>query len=146
MDAATDVRFDFEGSLNLARRLWALADEVDTLMANRVSLARAALSTWLGVYGTQFAGRIETEATSSTGIANELRGAATGWATCWQQAMDEQNRVLYAREVKQVEDERSGWDSFWGGLTGHDDLPDQPSPVATPSAPGFHATASLARY
>ena len=58
-------------------------------------------------------------------------------------AMDQQNRVLFARKTKEVEDNRSGWDNFWGGLTGHDDLPPEPTPVTKPSAPGFYPTATF---
>lgn len=146
MEAGADVRFDFSGSLVLARRLWALADQIETMMASRVTAASDALSTWLGAYGTEFGGRIDTENGDIVRIAEQLRSAASGWAECWKQAMDEQNRVLYARQVNKVEDERSGWDSFWGGVFGHDDLPDQPAGVATPAAPQFAATASLVRY
>ena len=32
LSAAADVRFDYVASLQLARRLWALGDEVDELM------------------------------------------------------------------------------------------------------------------
>ena len=35
LSAAADVRFDYVGSLQLARRLWSLGDEVDELMTNR---------------------------------------------------------------------------------------------------------------
>ena len=146
MEAGAGVRFDFSGSLLLARRLWALSEQIETLMTNRATLAADALATWLGVYGTEFAGRVETEATDIARIAGELQTAAYGWASCWQQAMDQQNRILHAREVERVEDDRSVAASIWGGVVGHDDLPDQPAPVRRPSAPGFAATATLVRY
>ena len=146
MEAGPDVRFDFEGALTLARRLWALGDQVETMMAHRRRLAAGALATWLGVYGRQFGDRVDTESADILRIAGELRAAASGWAACWQQAMDQQNRVLHAREVKRVESARGGWDSFWGGVFGHDDLPNRPAPVALPAPPRFSATATLTRY
>ena len=100
LSAAADVRFDYVASLQLARRLWALGDEVDELMANRVSHARTALTDWLGRYGTQFADRIDSEAQQATAIANDLRTAAEQWAVRWAEAMNEQNRILHARETK----------------------------------------------
>lgn len=146
MEAAADVQFDFDGALQLARRLVGLADQIDTMMSARVTDASFALETWLGTFGTQFAERINTENTDIATISSDLRTSADGWAVCWKEAMDEQNRRLYAREVKRVEDNRSGWDSFWGGMFGHDDLPSQPSPVAVPSGPGYAPTGSFVRY
>ena len=146
MDAASDVRFDFEGSLQLARRLVGLADEIDTLMAARVAGAEDALATWLGRFATEFAERVNTESSDIATISADLRVSAEGWALAWKDSMDEQNRRLYAREVDRVESSRSGWDSFWGGIVGHDDLPDQPPPVPVPTGPGYYATASFVRY
>lgn len=146
MDAGPDVRFDFANSLVLARRLWALAAQIDTMMGARRTLAADALTTWLGVYGTQFAGRVNTEGADVARISADLRASATGWAMCWQQAMDQQNRVLYAREVNRVESERSVLDSIGGFFVGHDDLPSAPAAVGVPAAPGFAPTATLVRY
>ena len=89
LSAAADVRFDYVASLQLARRLWALGDEVDELMANRVRGARTALTDWLGRYGTQFADRIDSESQQATAIANDLRAAAEQWAVRWAEAMNE---------------------------------------------------------
>lgn len=146
MDAGPDVQFDFVGSLQLARKLWALADQIDQMMAARVSLANEALATWLGVYGTQFSDRMETEVGDISRISAELRTGAYGWAGNWQQAMDQQNRVLYARKVNRVESERSVVASVWGGVFGHGDLPSMPAPVGLPAAPVFAPTASLVTY
>ena len=146
MEAGPDVRFDFEGSLALARRLWELADQIETQMDARVLLASDALSTWLGAYGTDFAGRIDTEFADIAGIAGQLRAGAYGWAANWKAAMDQQNRVLYARRVKQVESDRSLLDKGIGFFAGHDDLPPEPEPAATPAAPGFRPTRSFVRY
>jgi hypothetical protein len=146
LEAAADVRFDYVASLNLARRLWALGNEVDQVMTNRVQHARTALTAWLGVYGTQFAERIDSESVQATAIANDLRAGAEQWAIRWAEAMNEQNNILFARETKRVEDERSGWDNFKGTFVGHDDLPNSPPTIDVPTAPNFYATGSLTRY
>jgi hypothetical protein len=146
MEAGADVRFDFEGSLALARRLWELADQIETLMDARVCKASDGLSTWLGTYGTDFAGRIDTEYTDIANIAGQLRAGAYGWAANWKAAMDQQNRVLHARRVKEVESDRSLLDKGIGFFTGHDDLPPEPEPAGTPAAPGFQPTRSFVRY
>ena len=146
MTAAADVRFDYVGSLQLARRLWSLASDVDTIRGRRVSLAEAALTDWLGAYGTQFAERINSEDVQASTIANELRTAAEQWAIRWAEAMNEQNNINHARETERVKDERSGWDNFVGGMFGHDDLPPSPPSIDVPSAPSFHATGTLTRY
>ena len=146
LEAADDVRFDYVASLQLARRLWALGDEVDELMTNRVTVARTALTDWLGAYGTQFAGRIDDESMQATAIAGELRLAAEQWAVRWAEAMNEQNNINYAREVKRIEGDRSLLDNIGGFFGGHDDLPPQPPTIDVPSSPNFYATGSLTRY
>jgi hypothetical protein len=146
MEAAADVRFDYVGSLQLARRLWALADDVDAVRNKRVALGGAALTDWLGAYGTQFADRINLENVQAATIANEMRTAAEQWAVRWAEAMNEQNHINLAREIKHIEDDRSGWDNFTGFFGGHDDLPSAPGAIPVPTAPSFTATGTLTRY
>jgi len=146
LSAAADVRFDYVASLQLARRLWALGNEVDELMTNRVGLASEALADWLGVYGTQFAERVDTESMQASAIAGQLRAAAAQWAARCAEAMNEQNNINFAREVKRVEDDRNIVEDIWGGIVGHNDLPPDPPTIDVPSAPNFHATGSLTRY
>jgi len=146
LSAAADVRFDYVASLQLARRLWALGDEIDELMSNRVRHARTALTDWLGVYGTQFADRVDSESMQATAIANDLRTGAEQWAVRWAEAMNEQNRILHARETKRVEDDRNIVEDVVGGLFGHDDLPPDPPAIEVPTSPNFYATGSLTRY
>jgi len=116
------------------------------LMIARLTDAEHALATWLGQFGDEFVGRLDTESGDIAAISADLRVSADAWALAWKDAMDEQNRRLYAREVDRVESSRSGWDNFWGGIVGHDDLPSVPSPVAVPAGPGYYATASFVRY
>src|SRR6476620_6447659 len=140
LSADRDVQFDWQGSLTLARRLWSLADDLDAAARARSGDAETAAKQWLGTYGEQFVTMSNNDLTSLATVAQGLRGDATSWAAAWKSAMDQQNRVLYARKVKAVEDSRSGWYSLWGGVFGHDDLPPEPTPVATPAAPSFAAT------
>ncbi len=143
---ARDVRFDWEGSLAIARRLWETADGIDTSMANRVTAAEGALVDWLGLYGDEFVTRIDAEARSASSIATGFREGANAWAFQWKSAMDEQNRILHAREEQRVKDDRSLADDYLWSWNGHDDLPPAPAEVPVPSAPGFAATASFVRY
>jgi hypothetical protein len=146
LSVAADVRFDFEGSLRLARRLYALGQEIDELMSNRVTWSATALQDWLGPFGVEFSGRIDSEKTQASAIALQLREGARQWAVRWAEAMNEQNSILLAREIKHIEDNRSGWDNFTGGLFGHNDLPPNPPTIDVPSEPNFFATGSLTRY
>jgi hypothetical protein len=144
--AAQDVRFDFDGSLQLARRLWQLADQVDQFTSTRVALANDALAEWLGPFGTQFGERITTEYNDLGTGSRQLRTDATGWATCWAQAINEQNRRLRSREVQRVENDRSTLDSVVGFITGHDDLPPEPPEYSPPTPPSFNPTGTFVRY
>ena len=146
MDAATSIRFDFDGSLELARSLWRLADDVEQLLTSRWALASTAATGWTGRYGVEFAERVGAEQSTGSVLAQQLRGDATGWAMAWTAAMDEQNRILYARAVKRVEDSRSTLDKIGGFFTGHDDLPPMPQPAAVPQPPYFFPTRAFARY
>ena len=103
--AASDVVFDFDGALVVARRLWALADSLETVMAGRETLAVEALTTWRGSHATSFATRMGTERTDIDTAAGWLRVGAQEWAAAWKDAMDEQNRILHARECQRREDD-----------------------------------------
>ena len=147
MDANwSDVRFDYPNSLVLARRLWEVADALDTLAAVRRSAGADALVDWLGPLGGEFAARLDTEAGDLTRLAGELRTAARGWAQAWANALNEQNWRLFARACQVVRSRRSNVDRFVGFFTGHDDLPPEPSARATPTAPRFLPTGTFARY
>jgi hypothetical protein len=145
-----DVVFDFDGSLELARRLWAFADEVAGHMSARAGLAETAGSQWLGPFGEDFVSRRIGEEMSAQSVIETLRSDALGWAIAWKDAMDEQNRRLHFRHVDDLKNDRNwlekggdGIASLWGG--GFEDPP-TPPPVDVPAAPGFGPTASLVRY
>ena len=61
----SDVQFDFERALRLARRLWALADHVDHIMRSRQDLTIAVRKDFTGTYADQFAQRVEEELTGA---------------------------------------------------------------------------------
>ena len=146
LSAGSDVKFDWYGSLSLARRLWAFADDLETAATTRGSEVEGALKSWLGAYADEFITRTNDEQTSLTTVVSNLRNDATNWAQAWKLAMDQQNRVLFARKTKEVEDNRSGWDNFTGDLFGHDDLPAAPPTIDVPTEPNFYATGTLKRY
>lgn len=141
-----DVRFDYDGSLQLARDLWALADELDAVATDRRAAAVDALVDWLGPTSDRFGGRIDVELADLHRIAADLRTGAQAWAQAWADALNLQNRRLYARACAVARRERSMFDSLVGGLFGHDDLPPAPATRATPIAPYFAATGGFARY
>jgi hypothetical protein len=143
---AGDVRFDWTGSLRVARRLWALADEIEATMSSRVGHAEYALVDWLGAYGTQFADRVNDETAGAGAVVAGLREGANGWAFQWKSAMDEQNRRLHARAEQRAKDDRNIGEQVWGFFAGHDDLPPKPSEAAIPTPPSFAATRGFARF
>jgi len=140
------VVFDFDGSLALARSLWSVADELDGVRATREASAAEALVGWQGVYGDQFVTRVDHEQVSARVVAEQLRGEANGWAEEWRKAIDQVNRDRYAAAVRSVEADRGFWDDVGGFFFGHNDLPSEPSPAATPTPPGFAATRGFANY
>lgn len=144
--AAANVRFDFDGSLALARRLWRFADELDSVRTARHVAAQQALSTFTGRYGREFEQRLADEVHDLAVAAGELRGAAGAWAQAWSSAINEQNRRLFARECDRVERDRSLADRVVGFFGGHHDLPPQPRQLGVPRPPHFAATGSFARY
>jgi hypothetical protein len=143
------VQFDFEGSLVLARQLWALADDLESEDRRREADVDVALGSWRGEYATRFRGRRETERTSKRNVVAGLRADAEAWAKAWATAMDQQNRNNWAAEVERVRDHRNfiekGWDATFGKDDSDESVP-KPGPVRVPAAPDFRATASEVRF
>lgn len=146
LSSGRDIRFDYDGSLSLARRLWSFAAELDDLQRNRRRSAEDALVGWLGRYGTEFGGRVSDEVADLAVTVEDLRAAAVQWGAAWAHAVNEQNRRTHAREVVRVKNSRSWVDSFTGFFTGHDDLPPDPSEVGAPQPPHFQPTGHLIHY
>jgi hypothetical protein len=140
------VQFDFDGSLRLARLSWQTADELELTAGGRHDLAVAALTDWSGVYGEQFAGRIDDEMHTTSIVARQLRDEAGGWAIEWKQAMDQANYNRYQDACDRIRDDRGFLDTVGGALFGHDDLPPTPQLADTPQPPSFAATRRFADY
>lgn len=146
--AADDLQFDYDGSLALARRLYALGDALNTLMSKRLSLAESAIVQWSGKKETEFVGRMNDEQGSGSGFVQSLHVEANQWASAWAQAVTQQNKISYQRERERRRNDRSflesAGDFLFGG--GGDDGLKEPAPVSVPSAPGFAPTGSLVHY
>src|SRR6188472_931146 len=100
MDAGGRVKFDFEGSLELARQLWALAADVETADAGRQKDFDVAKAKWSGAYGDEFATRRDAELSSRVNVARGLRRDANAWAAAWATALEQQNKNNRAAEVE----------------------------------------------
>jgi hypothetical protein len=140
--SSSDVRFDYEGALRLARSLWSFAEDLEAAKGDRRSQAMDALRTWRGPFGDQFRDRVGDEQTSLASLVAALKTEADLWAAAWKQAMDEQNRRLYARMVDRMKAERSTLAKVGDFFTGFD-YPPAPAPVRKPTPGSFLATACL---
>ena len=145
MHAGKDVQFDWDGSLDLARKLWAFADDLSTAKPSRHADAETALKEWRGTYGEDFKTRADDEQTSLQSVITGLRGEAKQWAQAWKLAMDQQNRVLRARAVDEHNDDKGVFDKVGDFFTGDDDIPPEPTPVPLPAPPSFPKTADFYR-
>ena len=139
------VQFDFEGSLALARQLWALADEVDSADRARESQFDDAMVKWRGAYADEFRNRRETERISKGNVVAGLREDAEAWAQAWASALDQQNRNNRAAAVERVREERNIFEKGWDATFGQDDSDREvpmPEPVRVPIPPRFEPTAT----
>lgn len=146
--STSDVKFDFDGSLQLARRLWAFADDIERLRDQRGSDAVGALREWRGPFSREFRGYAADERASLTKSAAEMRRDAEAWATSYAKAVDQQNNVLYTRELTRVKNERESRDFFEErvdqvqGWLGFEQLryPKEAPPCPVPRPGGFAPT------
>ena len=149
LDAGGRVRFDFDGSLELARKLWSIADDLVDEDNGRRTEAETALAKWEGPYGTEFSGRRADEHTSRVNVIAGLRADARSWASAWAVALDQQNKNNRAQAVIDEREDRSllekGWDSTFGS-DDSDDQVDQVPEVPVPQPPAFTPTATETTY
>ena len=143
------VQFDWDGSLELARKLWALAEDLQHEDAGRETQYDTAKAKWRGAYGEQFAERRSTERASCTNVITGLRDDARAWAQAWAQAMDQQNKNNRAAEVERVSDDRGLIEKGIDATVGSDDSDSKapkPASVPVPTPPGFAPTAHETTY
>lgn len=141
MEAGPDVVFAYDGALASAKRLWALADTLSSMMTARETAGAEALVDWLGPHGDSFLERLGVERTDVDGVVAQFREAATGWAAAWKDAIDQQNRVLQARRFEYNKDHQG----TFGGLDGVE-RPHDPEPRPLPEPPEFRATGGFEEY
>lgn len=149
MEGGGRVGFDFEGSLELARMLWALADEVEVEDDARERRYDTAMAKWRGPHADQFVDRRSTERSSRGNVVESLRDGANSWAEAWAVAMDQQNKNNRAARVEEIRADRSWMERNVGDRIMGDDSDDQvpmPEAPATPSPPAFAPTATEIRY
>ena len=149
IDPGGQVAFDFDGSLELARALWALADELEQEDLGRGRQSETALARWAGPYARQFAPRRATEEASATNVVTGLRADAESWAAAWVEAMHQQNKNNRAARVEQVRDDRWWGEKAWDATVGEDDSESQVGEAdrpPTPRPPSFRPTATLQEF
>jgi hypothetical protein len=139
----SDIVFDYEGSLQAARTLWALADELKQLRDERVKWAEHALEDWRGLAGQRFRNRsLGRDRNNLNRMVLALEAGARDWAAAFAKAVDEQNLVLYSRETTRVGRVRAERNLLEDAIALiHDDerLPRRPEPCAVPRPPSFHS-------
>jgi len=138
-----DVRFDFEGSLEFARTLWRLSDDLHVVGTWRRGAIERALRSWQGAHAVEFADRANDEIGTTAAVVEQLRNEAGAWALLWTQARELQNHRLRARAVDEERDSRSFGE--WGvdKLTGSDDSNAEVAAtpcLMTPQPPNFEDT------
>jgi hypothetical protein len=139
----TDLKFDYQGALALARQLSAMADEVTHAATKRQQLADTAKKDFIGA--NQFASRMTVEQANFKAVAQGLRNDATDLARMWKNAMEEENRRLYGRHVDDVKSHRSVLQDIGDWFTGFH-YPPAPAAVPVPQPPAFKPTAELVHY
>lgn len=140
------VDFDFGGSLDLARTLWSLAEDLEAADGAREGKSATALTKWKGPYATQFTQRRADERTSAANVAEGLRDDARSWAAAWVEAMHQQNKNNRAAQVEQVREDRWWGEKAWDATLGEDESESKVAAAerpSTPQPPSFQPTATL---
>lgn len=137
------VDFDFEGSLELARELWDLADSLPALERRRSDGSDNASKDWQGAHGDRFRLQSDSEPEAFSNAEERLRAAANSWASAWARATDEQNQRDHADEVEAERESRGSGEQFVDWFMGDDSaevVGPAPDPVSTPTGPRFSPT------
>lgn len=157
-EAAERVNFDFEGSLELARKLYALSESIEADATARETDYTTAKAKWKGAYGDEFVTRREDERSKEVAAINQLRSEADLWASAWAQAMTQQNKNNRAAKVeavaKQKSDDRPWYEKGSDAIGFTDDdsweKANNEVPAArtveVPKAPSYAATATEQKF
>ena len=141
----TDLVFDYQAALNLARQLNNLAVQLAQAGTTRQGLADVAKKDFIGAFADQFGSRVTVEQANFRAVVQGLRNDAMALAMMWKKAMEEENRRLYGRHVDDMKNHRSVLESIGDWFTGFD-YPPEPAPVPLPQPPAFTPTAELVHY
>ncbi len=137
------VEFDTEGSLELARALWRMSEDLDAVASARDTDIESASKDWKGPHGDDFRKRATEESDDFTVSSRSLRRAANSWAGAWVEATDENRRREYEAAVDEERNSRSIGEQFFDNFVGDDsavEVGPAPLPVTKPVGPDFNPT------
>ena len=86
------VVFNFDGALEVARRLAALAEQADSAFDVYEAEADAAFAVWSGPHRDRAADRVSQQRGSTAAAIQSLRSEADRWALAWASAADDLRR------------------------------------------------------
>lgn len=139
----TDVAFDFDGALQLARTLYDLSIWLEGALDDRAGAAEAASYAWRGPLGDEFRLQAATDDDEARRLAATLHGASIDWAQAWADAMTEQNRRGRERRIAELAAERN-WVEHAIDVLSPGDPADHVAPadrVPRPHSPDYLPTA-----
>ncbi|HEU5001253.1 MAG TPA: hypothetical protein VFW71_00545 [Actinomycetota bacterium] len=145
MQASKDIVFDYQDALELARELYAVADQLEGTLRARSTQAGEAQAGFSGPHADTFAAWVAREVADGHALAAALRSDAALCAQAWKKAMDDENRVIYGRHVDRLKKQRSGLTTVWEDRFGYH-YPPEPDPVPIPQPPVFAETAGFVHY
>ncbi len=97
--APHSIAFDYSGSLELARRLVALADQLDDAFLARRGVFDLALAAWSGPRRDHVANLLQHELVRARQVEMSLRMEADAWARAWARAVDEHNQLMWRSTI-----------------------------------------------
>lgn len=142
MGAGGQVVFDFDGALQLARDLHALADDLIARRENRRVNAETARDKWLGPLRSDFDNRESDEYGEVASIASQLRSEAVLWAKAWQGAVLQQRKNYRMAKIEEVSANRGALEKLNDTINpfardnSADNVPEAEAPPL-PTAPHF---------
>ena len=143
MGSFQPVEFDVDGSLELARSLWRMSDDLKAAASARDTHVETASKGWKGPHGDKFRTLAGSEQTDFVVSAQSLRRAANSWAGAWVDAVNENRRREHAAAVEEERNSRSFGEQFFDNFVGDDSaavVGPAPLPVTKPVGPHFNPT------